>query len=159
MVGFQHDDVRATDAFHDELRRMAEVSQEADGADSGVQHKADRVLGIVWDGKSVDAYLTNLKGRAGDEHAAIEFGFELALDGFPGIAIAIDGDVQFGGDGGQALDVVVMLVGDENARQTFRSATKGGEALADLTSAEAGIDKQARFTRFQVSTIATGTTA
>ena len=47
-----------------------------------------------------------------------------------------------------------MFVGDEDARERFRGAGDGGQALADLAPAKAGVDQQAGFTRFQVGAIA-----
>lgn len=159
MVGFQDNDVRAADAFDDELGGMAEVRKETDGASAGIQDEADRVLGIVRDGEGIDTHLAEFKGGAGDEHAAIELGLELAFDGFAGVAIAVDGNVELGGDGGEALDVIAVLVGDEDARQPFGSTADGGEALADLAAAKTGIDEQACLASLQIGTIATGTAA
>lgn len=159
VIGFQDNDVRAADAFHDELGGMAEVREETDGASTGIQDEADGVLGVVRDGKGVDAHLTQFERGAGDEHAAVELGRELAFDGFAGVAIAVNGDVEFGGDGGEALDMIAVFVGDENARQPFGSAADGGQSLADLAAAEAGIDEQTRLTGLQIGTIATGTAA
>lgn len=113
----------------------------------------------MWDGEGVDADFAQFKRGTGDEHAAIEFGRELAFDGFAGVAVAVDGDVELGGDGGETLNMIAVLVGDEDAGEAFRSAADGGEALTDLTPAEAGIDEQTRLTRLQIGTIATGTAA
>lgn len=159
MVGFQDNDVRAADAFDDELGGMAEVRKETDGASAGIQDEADGVLGIVGDGEGIDTDLAEFKGGAGDEHAAIELGLELVFDGFAGVAIAVDGNVEFSGDGGEALDMIAVLVSDEDAGEAFRGAADGGEALADLAAAEAGIDEQTRLARLQIGTIATGTAA
>jgi len=50
--------------------------------------------------------------------------------------------------------VVRVFVSDQNAGEIFRRATDGGEALADLTGAEPGIDQDAGFVGFHVGAIA-----
>ena len=55
--------------------------------------------------------------------------------------------------------MVGMLVGDENAVNAFRGAGDGGQALADLTPAETGVDQQAGFRSFQIGAIPPGAAA
>ena len=50
-------------------------------------------------------------------------------------------------------------MGNQDAGQTFRGATDGGESLANLATAETGIDENARFRRFQIGAVAAGTAA
>jgi len=159
VIRFQHDDVRPADAFDDQLRGMAQVCEKTDGTYASVQNEAHGVLGVMRNGKGVDADFTQFKGRTGHKHAAIELRLELAFDGFAGIAIAIDRDVQLGSDRAETLDVVRMLVGDEDASEVFRGAANRGEALADLAATEARVNEQTRFAGFQIGTIATGTAA
>ena len=59
----------------------------------------------------------------------------------------------------QALDMVAVLVGDEDAGEIFRGAADGGEALADLAEAEARIDQDAGFVGLHVGAIAGGAAA
>lgn len=52
-----------------------------------------------------------------------------------------------------------MFVCDEDAVDVFRDAGDGGQALADLASAEAGVDQKACFRRFQIRAITIRTAA
>jgi hypothetical protein len=47
-----------------------------------------------------------------------------------------------------------MFMGNEDARERFRDARNQSQTLADLASAKAGVDQQARFPRFEVGAIA-----
>lgn len=55
--------------------------------------------------------------------------------------------------------MVAVLVRDEDAREVFRGAADGGEALANLAGAESGVDKDAGFIGLHVGAIAGGTAA
>ena len=125
----------------------------------GSHEKSDRIRGVVRDGKSVDGHVANGEGIAGDEKMGVDLNLQLGFDGFAGQAIAINGHLQFCGQAGQAGDVVGMLVGDENAVNAFRGAGDGGEALANLASAETGVNQKAGFRRFQIGAIASRTAA
>lgn len=50
-----------------------------------------------------------------------------------------------------------MLVGHQDAVQGLRRASNGGQALADLPPAEAGVNQQPGFPGFQVGAITRGT--
>jgi len=55
----------------------------------------------------------------------------------------VDGDTQAAGEGGEAGDVVVMLVGDEDGVQGGGVFVGDGHALEEFTAGEAGVDEQA----------------
>ena len=57
-------------------------------------------------------------------------------------------------DSGQAVNVVVVFVRDENGGEIFRRATDSGEALADLTRAEPGVHEHAGFSGFEIGAVA-----
>ena len=67
------------------------------------------------------------------------------------------GDLQLAGQGPHPADMVGMLVGDKDAGEILGAPANGGQPLADLAQAKAGIDQQTRFSCFQVGTIAGGT--
>lgn len=159
VVGFEDEDVGGADALDDEFSGVAEVGEEADVAGGGAEEEADGVLGVVGDGERIDRDIAEIEGATGLELSEGEGVFALALDGFGGEAVAVDGDAEFSGDGAEAHDMVGVFVGDEDTVEGFGGAADTGEALADLASAEAGIDEQARFGGFEVGTIASGTAA
>ena len=57
------------------------------------------------------------------------------------------------------MDMIGMFMRDEDAAQAFRRASDGEQSLADLPSAQAGVDEQARLGGFQIGAIAAGTAA
>ena len=59
----------------------------------------------------------------------------------------------------QALNVIAVFMGDEDAAQQFRGAPDGGKPLPDLTSAQTGVDEKPRLVGFEVSAIARGAAA
>jgi hypothetical protein len=159
MIGFEDEDVRGARALNDQFRHVTEVGDETDVAGGGVQQKADGVLGVVRDGERVHRHIADFKARTSLEQLAIEFGFQLRFKRFLRGAIAVNRDVQFGGDSGQAVNVVVMFVRDENGSEIFRYTTNGGEPLADLTWAEPGVHKHAGFVGLKIGAVAARTAA
>lgn len=126
-----------------------------------VKKKSDRVVGVVGDREGVDADVADFEGGPGGENAAIQRsgGLKAEFDGFAGEAIAVDGNFVFGAKAGDALDMVGMFVGEENAVEGFGRAAESGQAFADLFSREAGVNKDARVSRFEIGAIAAGTAA
>jgi hypothetical protein len=159
VVGFQDEDVGGANALDDEFGGVAEVSEEADIPGGGTEQEPDGVLGVVRNGEGIDRDIAEIEGAAGLKLSESEGDFAVALDGFGGEAVAVDGDAEFSGEGAEAHDVVRMLVGNEDTVEGFRCTADAGEALSDLAAAEPGIDEQARFGGFQVGAVASGTAA
>lgn len=157
MVGFEDENVRRADAFDDKPGGVAEIGEEADVADSGAEEEAHGIAGIVRNAERFHGDITQLEGRTRVEQAVVEPGLELDFDGFLGEPVAIDRDLQFGGEHAEALGVVGVFVRDENAAQVFRSSSNSQQSLADLTGAESCVDEQAGIVSFQVGAVAAGT--
>src|SRR5439155_6259763 len=68
-------------------------------------------------------------------------------------------NLQFRAQRGQALNMIAVFVGYENAVQTFRCAANREESIADLPAAEARVDEQACFVGFDIGAIAGGAAA
>jgi len=113
----------------------------------------------VRDGKGVHQQVADFKARAGVEEVAVKFGLQLKFKRFLRGTVAINRDVQFGGDSDQSLDVVGVFVRNENGGEIFRHPTDGGEPLADLARTEPGVHKYPRLSGFDVGAIAAGTAA
>ncbi len=111
------------------------------------------------DGKGVHQQVADFKARAGLEQPAIEFRFELEFKRLLRVAVAINRDVQFGGDAGEALNVVAVLMRDQDGGEVFRHPADFLEAFADLARAEPGVHEHAGFSGFEVGAIAAGTAA
>ena len=54
----------------------------------------------------------------------------------------------------ETLHMVGVFVGDENGSELFRSAPDSGQAFANLSKAEAGINEQARVIGLKIGAIA-----
>ena len=74
VIGFEHEDIRRTNALDDQFRHVAEVGDKTDVAGSGAQQKTNGILGVVRDGKSVHQQVADFKARASIEQMAVEFG-------------------------------------------------------------------------------------
>lgn len=160
VIGFEHERVGFADALQHELCDVAKVGGEPDAAAIGAQDEADRVLRVVRNGKRFHADVAHFKPTARDEQPEIQFcAFGDADDFVHGSAIAIDREARLLGNGREAGDMVAVFVRDENGGEVFRHAPEGGEALADLSPAEAHVDEQPRFVRFDVRSVAGGAAA
>src|SRR5579872_4909722 len=107
--------------------------------------------------KRVHHHIAQFKAAAGVENAAIEFGLKLEFDGFLGGSVAINGKVELGTEADEAVDVVRMFMGHQDAGKSFGTTADGGKALPDLAGAETGIDEDAGFIGFQIGAIAART--
>jgi hypothetical protein len=154
VIGLDEDNVRRADALDDEPGRMAEIGKNADSRGAGVQQQSDWILGVMRDGEGFDQDITELESRAGAEQAAIEPALKLALQCFARVAIAINGNIEFQRQQSQALDVIGMFVRDKNAGEIFGSAPDAGHSVANLTPAQAGVDKDASLVGFEIRAIA-----
>jgi len=126
VIGFEHQHIRGAGAFDDKLGDVAEVGDEPDVAGGGVNQKSDRVLGVMWDGERVNQQIGNFKARAGLKQVAVELGLKLKFKRILGSAIAINRDVQFLRDAGEAVNVITVLVGDEDGGEILRCAADAG---------------------------------
>ena len=157
VIGFEDEDVRRADAFHNEPGGVAEIGEETDVAGMGAKEESDGIVGVVRDAEGIDGEVSQFEGSPGGEESELERNLELRLNGFLGQAVAIDGDLQLAGKDAEALSVVRMFVGDENSAQVFGSPPDTEESLADLSGAEAGIDEQAGLAGLKVGAVAAGT--
>ena len=123
------------------------------------QQITNRVLGVVRNSKRVHEQVADFKARAGVEEMAVEFGLQLKFKRLLRGAVAINRDVQLGGNAGQSLNVVAVFMRDQDGGEVFRHPTDGGEALANLARAEPGVHEHAGFIGFDIGTVAAGTAA
>ena len=135
---------------------MAEIGHEPEVPHAGPDQETDRIIGIMGNAETVRAHVPDLKRGAGGEHSKIAFDPQGQLDGLLGQAIAIDRDLQFGGQSNQALNMIRVLMRDENAVQILRSSPQGEEPLANLTPAQPRIHKEPGLIGLQVSAVTAG---
>jgi hypothetical protein len=110
VVGFEDEDIRGADAVEHEPGHVAEVGDEADIAARRPQKESDGVLGVVRNGKGIHEHIGDFKTRAGAEEVAVEFGLKLKFKFLLRGAVAVNRDIQFGGDSNESLNVVGMFV-------------------------------------------------
>ena len=159
VIGFKDEHVRRTNTLEDQFRHVAEVGGKTDVAGGRAQQITDGVLSVVRNGKGVHEQVADFKARTGVEELAVEFGLQLKFKRLLRRAVAINRDVQFGGDAGEALNVVAVLMRDQNGGEIFRHPADFLEAFADLARAEPGVHEHAGFIGFDVGAIATGAAA
>jgi len=120
---------------------MTEVGQKANSSGGGMHEKPHGILGIVRHGKRLDGAIADLERGSSFEEPALESHAEGVFDGVFGEAIAVDWNAEAGAKDGEALDMIGVLVGDQDALKPFRVPLDARQAQADLPRAEPGIDQ------------------
>ncbi len=87
-----------------------------------MNHKANRLNGVVRHGESFDGEVAHFKGMPGFENPKLKITFVNVPDFIGGMAVAINRNAELGGQHAQAGDVVGMFMGDENAIEPFGGA-------------------------------------
>ena len=153
VIRLEHEDICGAGALDHELGDMAQVGDETQVSRRGMKQEADGVLGIVRDGERFHEHVANLEGLSSFENPEIQRHIERAGDFIAGWAVAVNGEAQLFGQGGEALGVVRVLVGDQDGVEFLGSAANGGEAKPDLARAQAGVHEDADFTGLDISGI------
>ena len=142
VVGFQQEHVRALQVDANGVGEVAEVGGDGDFDAFGAEGEAYGVGCIVGGGEAVDVDIADDEAGAGLEE--FENGLELAPgDGGGGEAAAVDGDAELFRDGGEAGDVVGMLVRNNDGGQRFGVDVDSGQALESFFAAQTGVDEDA----------------
>jgi hypothetical protein len=160
VIGFEDEDVGSADAFANETRGVTEIRQETDFMSAGVQHEADRVIGVVRDRESIDADVADVERATGGEQVTnFQPHLQLKFHRFAREAVAVNGNFQLRAQTGEALDMIGVFVREQNAVEVFWGAANGSKAFADLAAGKAGVDQQPGFAGFEIGAIAAGTAA
>ena len=138
---------------------MAEVGQETNLNRWRVEHEPDGISGVVRDGKCIHAKITDFKAVAGFENLKIKSAIVVVTNLLGGMAVAVHRNAKLGGEHLEAVNVVGMFVGDQNAIEPFRGAFQIKQSGSDALGAEAAVDEHPRAWRFQIRSVATGSTA
>ncbi len=159
VIRFQDKHIRAADTLNDEFRCVTEIREETDSSCRRVKQKADGIIRVVRHTEGVDAHIVDIEAGARAEDIATDRRIDCEFDRFFSQAIAINRHVQLCGEHGQSLNVIMVLVRNENAREIFWRAADRQQAISDLPRAQAGVNEQPRFICFEISTIAAGAAA
>ena len=109
VVGFEQEHVGALQVDADGIGEVAEVGGDGDFDALGAEGETYGVGCIVGDGEAIDVDIAD--GEAGSGLEEFQDGLELAPgDGGGGEAAAVDRDAELFRDGGEAGDMVGMLV-------------------------------------------------
>ena len=65
MIGFKHEDLSGTNPLQQESCCVAQIGEKAQLALGSLQQKSDRIHSIVWHGKRLNGYGSNVKSRTG----------------------------------------------------------------------------------------------
>lgn len=93
-------------------------------------------------GEAIDFDIADSEARSGLEERKAGDKFA-PRNGGSGQERTIDWNIKFAGDGGDAGNVVGMLVGDEDGVEGFGIDGDGGEALEGFLAAQSGINEDA----------------
>lgn len=159
VIGFEHEGVGLADPFQHQFGDVTQVCRKPNAASGGAQHKADWILRVMWNGKSLDTDIADIEAAARDEEPEIQVCALGAFDFLHSGAVAVNRNAGFLGDGCQSGNVITVLVCDEDGGEIFRDAPDPGEPLPDLATTEAHVHEQARFVRFDVRSVAIGAAA
>lgn len=159
VVGFEHQGARAAYPFHDQLRGVAEVSQESDAALLVVKNESDWVVSVVRHSEGVHRQVAKRHRFARLEKSPALVRRQVGPEGRRGLAVAIYRDLVALGQHRQTADVVAMFVGDEDGLHVVESAVDLLQALIDLLATETGIDEDARPVGLEEGAVATAATA
>jgi hypothetical protein len=108
--------------------------------------------------EAVHRQFTHFEGGTRRKHPKVRPALNLLIQGLPGEPIAVNRHIQLGGQRGQALDMIGMFMGDQDAGQCLRGPPDGRQSLPDLPSAKPGINQNTGFATLQIGTVATRTT-
>ena len=122
VIGFEQQNFAFAHAIGNEAGAVAEIGEPADARGGGVQHKANRLNGVVRHGESFDGEVANFKKFVGFENAELKIAFVDAPDFIGCVAVAINWNAELGIEYAQALNVVCVFMGDENAIESFGCA-------------------------------------
>jgi len=122
VIGFEQENFAFAHAIGNEAGAVAKIGEPADARGGGVNHKANRLNGVVRHGESFDGEVAHFKGMPGFENPKLKITFVNVPDFIGGMAVAINRNAELGGQHAQAGDVVGMFMGDENAIEPFGGA-------------------------------------
>jgi hypothetical protein len=140
VIGFEQQEVGASEVDSDGVGEIAQVSGNGDLDAFGFERESDGVGGIVRDGEAIDFDIADSEARSGLEEREARDEFAPG-DGGRGQERAVDRDVELAGDGGDAGDVIGVLVGDEDGVDGFGIDIDGGETLEGFLAAQSGVDQ------------------
>ena len=116
---------------------MAEVGQEADLNRRRVEHEPHGISGVVRDGKCIHAKITDFKAVAGFKNLKIKSAIVVEPNLLGGMAVAVNGNAELGSEHLEAVNVVGMFVGDQDAIEPLRCAVQIKQGGTDALGAEA----------------------
>ena len=136
---------------------MPQVRHKPDVPSLRPQQVTNRFLRVVRHAEALDPDIPDGEPRARGEQVRVQLDLELVFDRVPSGPIAVHGNTELLGEGGQSLDVVGVLVGDEDAGQGLGCAPDGCQAETNLAQTEPRIDQDAGLSALEVRAIPGGT--
>ena len=153
MIGFENQDIGGTNSFKHQPRGMSKIGQEPDIALASSEQEPNRVLRVMWHTKGFNRHIFNVKSGSCRKQAAVQLGPLLVFDRLARWTITVDGYSQLFDQLPQALNVVGMFVGNENASEILRGPSDRRKAFADLAQAKARIDENPCLIGLQIGAV------
>jgi hypothetical protein len=148
VIGFEDQAIDIAEMDFDELGHVAEVGDDGQFCAVGAEGKGDRVGGVVWNGEGVDIDVADGEALAGvNGFKAIEALAESVGKNLVHRVHSGFGNVKRGFPESehlrQAVAVVGVLVGNEDAVEAGDGLFDGGEAGESFALAESGVNEEA----------------
>ena len=143
MIRLDDERVHFAQSFHEHLRGVPEVGDEAEAAASGVKGKADRLDRVVRYRKGLHRDIADREFRAGSEQPPVAMRAErTTADRLRGQRIAINRHVKLPAKHFQSADVISVLMSQKHAIELRRRHSAEREPHHELARAQAAIDEQ-----------------
>jgi hypothetical protein len=148
VIGLEDQSIAFAQVVLDELGHVAEVGDQAELRAVGAEGEANGVGGIVRYGEGVNLDIADGEALAGLDgfdtvEALVQLVRQDAAERFEGRRSDEQRRLPQSQELGQAVAVVGVLVGDEDAVEAIERSFDGGEAGEGFALAESGVDKEA----------------
>jgi hypothetical protein len=159
VIGFQDQTIGFAEMDFDQFRHVSEIGDNGHFRAARAEGESDGVGSVVGDGESVDVdvadgeVLAGVNGLDTVESFAESIGKNLLERAHGGLG-HIERRFPEGEGLREAVAVIGMLVGDENAVQMVDGSLDGGEAGEGFAFAEAGVNEDAGAFGFKQSDVA-----
>ena len=168
VVGFDGDEIHLAQAIAHVMRDVSEIGQPSDRASRGEEvvfparseGVADRLLGVVRDGKRIDLKILKSKTRSGLKRLPIRPLAELRLNGSRGGGVGEHRQLRmFFDDRVESGGVVTVFMGQEDRADILEGGVGFVQHLPELSTGETGVDEHAGGFGLQERSVARAATA
>ena len=152
VVGLQDEELAAAEAFARDLGGHAEIGGHAHAGRAAGKDEADRVVGVVGEGKGQNGNIADGEGRAGGKEVPAQaFGIADVARGF---AVGKEFEAELPAQDAEAAGMVGMLVADADGAELGGVEPGGIHAPEGFAGGDARVDENGRGRAFDVDAVA-----